>query len=121
MKVEIILILTQFMSDRLSIKSGLNEGGPFITDTNTLCAGSRYNSIDHIIEAIYHWFKYAVVGAALIIADGFISDHYREVKINKKHFETINVAGDVVAAQSIIVISHFNSLQLQDLAGPLRI
>jgi hypothetical protein len=75
-----------------------NGGKPFITDTNKLYAGSRYNSVDHIITVIDHGFGYAVVGAPLIVADGLINDHYREVKVNKKHFETVNVAGDVVAA-----------------------
>ena len=95
-------------------------GKPFIADTNTLYAGSRYNSIDHIITAIDHGFEYAVVGAPLIVADGLVSDHYHEVKINKKHFETVNVAGDVAAAQSMIVMSHFKGHAVAGFGGAIK-
>jgi len=97
-----------------------NGGKPFITDTNTLYAGSRHNSVDHIITAIDHGFEYAVVGAPLIVADGLISDHYREVKVNKKHFEKVNVAGDVVAAQSMIVMSHFKGHAVAGFGGAIK-
>ena len=97
-----------------------NGGKPFITDTNTLYAGSRSNSVDHIVTAINHGFEYAVVGAPLIVADGLISDHYRKVKVNKKHFETVDVAGDIVAAQSMIVMSHFKGHAVAGFGGAIK-
>ncbi|MFB3764650.1 MAG: DUF362 domain-containing protein [Methanotrichaceae archaeon] len=82
---------------------------PFLTDTNTLYGGSRANSVDHLTTAIEHGFDYAVAGASLIIADGLNSDYYREVEINGKHFRSVKIAGEIAAANSLIVVSHFKA------------
>ncbi len=82
---------------------------PFLTDTNTLYGGSRANSVDHLTTAINHGFDYAVAGAPVIIADGLNSDHYCEIKIDRKHFESVKVAGEIAAADSMIVVSHFKA------------
>ncbi len=82
---------------------------PFLTDTNTLYGGSRANSVDHIKTAIRHGFDYSVTGAPLIIADGLNSDYYRDVKIDKKHFKSVKIAGEIAAADSMIVVSHFKA------------
>jgi uncharacterized Fe-S center protein len=97
-----------------------NGGKPFVTDTNTLYVGSRHNSIDHMITAIDHGFGYAVVGAPLVVADGLISDHYHEVQINKKRFKTVKVAGEIVAAQSMIVMSHFKGHATAGFGGAIK-
>jgi len=62
-------------------------GKPFVTDTNTLYSGSRHNAVDHLATALEHGFDYAVLGAPFIISDGLVSDHYQDVRIDKKHFE----------------------------------
>ena len=75
---------------------------PFITDTNTLYLGSRSNAVDHITTAVLHGFDYAVVGAPVIIADGLCGKNVAQVKIDKKHFATVSIAGDIVAADSMV-------------------
>jgi uncharacterized Fe-S center protein len=45
-------------------------GVPFLTDANTLYAGTRSDSPHHLATAIQNGFAYAVVDAPLIIADG---------------------------------------------------
>ncbi|WP_131073036.1 DUF362 domain-containing protein, partial [Clostridioides difficile] len=65
------------------------EGKPFLTDTNTLYTGSRTNSVDHLTTAIENGFAYAVVNAPVIIADGLYSRNYENIKIDKKHFESV--------------------------------
>lgn len=82
---------------------------PFLTDTNTLYGGSRANSVDHIMTAIQHGFDYAVVDAPLIIADGLNSDYYEGIEINKKQFKSVKIAGEIAAADSMIVVSHFKA------------
>lgn len=82
---------------------------PFLTDTNTLYGGSRANSVDHIATAIQHGFDYAVVDAPLIIADGLNSDYYSNIEIDKKHFKSVKIAGEIAAADSMIVVSHFKA------------
>ncbi len=82
---------------------------PFLTDTNTLYGGGRANSVDHLQTAIEHGFGYEVAGAPLIIADGLHSDCYQEVRIDKKHFQSVKIAGEITAADSMIVVSHFKA------------
>lgn len=82
---------------------------PFLTDTNTLYGGGRANSVDHLQTAIEHGFGYEVTGAPLIIADGLRSDYYREVMIDKKRFQSAKIAGEIAAADSMIVVSHFKA------------
>lgn len=82
---------------------------PFLTDTNTLYGGSRANSVDHLVTAIEHGFDYSVAGAPLMIADGLNSDYYREAEIDGKHFKSVKIAGEIAAANSLIVVSHFKA------------
>ena len=81
-------------------------GKPFLTDTNTLYTGSRHNSVDHLLTAIEHGFDFSVVNAPLIIADGLMSDNFREVTIDKKHFKKVKIASDILTPPSMIVMSH---------------
>jgi uncharacterized Fe-S center protein len=95
-------------------------GKPFVTDTNTLYSGSRHNAVDHLATALEHGFDYAVLGAPVIISDGLVSDHYRDVRIDKKHFETVKIAGDAVSAQSMIVMTHFKAHALAGFGGAIK-
>ncbi|NYT05880.1 MAG: DUF362 domain-containing protein [Methanomicrobiales archaeon] len=82
-------------------------GQPFLTDTNTLYSGGRRCSPDHIETAIRHGFAYAVAGAPVIIADGLTGGNYREIAIRGRHFQRVLIAGDIVDADAMIVVSHF--------------
>jgi uncharacterized Fe-S center protein len=82
---------------------------PFLTDTNTLYGGGRANSADHLQTAIEHGFGYEVTAAPLIIADGLHGSYYREVRIDGKHFQSVKIAGEITAADSMIVVSHFKA------------
>jgi len=95
-------------------------GKPFVTDTNTLYSGSRHNAVDHLATALEHGFDYAVLGAPFIISDGLVSDHYQDVRIDKKHFETVKIAGDVVSAQSMIVMTHFKAHAMAGFGGAIK-
>jgi uncharacterized Fe-S center protein len=93
---------------------------PFLTDTNTLYMGSRSNAIEHITTAILHGFDYAVAGAPIIIADGLDGKNVSRVTINKKHFEQVSIAGDIVAADSLLVMSHFKGHIVSGFGGALK-
>jgi uncharacterized Fe-S center protein len=97
-----------------------NRGKPFVTDTNTLYVGSRHNSIYHMLTAIDHGFEYSVVGAPIVVADGLVSNHYDEIQINKKHFKTVKVAGEILSAQSMIVMSHFRGHAVAGFGGAIK-
>jgi uncharacterized Fe-S center protein len=93
---------------------------PFLTDTNTLYLGSRSNAVEHIGTAILHGFDYTVAGAPVIIADGLNGKNIRRVEITKKHFNEISIAGDIAAADSLIVLSHFKGHIVAGFGGAIK-
>jgi hypothetical protein len=98
-----------------------SEGGrPFLTDTATLYSGGRSNAVDHIATAVAHGFDYAVVGAPVIIADGLKSLDIVEVKVGKRHFDRVKIAGDIARADSMVVVSHFKGHMLAGFGGAIK-
>lgn len=95
-------------------------GRPFVTDTNTLYSGSRHDAVDHIGTAVEHGFDYAVLGAPVIIADGLDSTNVIEVAIAGKHFSKVKIAGDIVRAESLVVLSHFKGHELAGFGGAVK-
>ncbi|WP_188398927.1 DUF362 domain-containing protein [Sporomusa sp. GT1] len=95
-------------------------GKAFLTDTNTLYSGSRHNSVDHLLTALEHGFDYSVTGAPLIIADGLRSENITEIEINKKHFNKVKLAKDIVSADSVIVLSHFKGHEMAGFGGAIK-
>ena len=93
---------------------------PFLTDTCTLYRGSRSNAVDHITTAILHGFDFAVTGAPIIIADGLSGKNVARVKIEKKHFNTVTIAGDIALADSMIVLSHFKGHIVSGFGGAIK-
>ncbi|HZK30166.1 MAG TPA: DUF362 domain-containing protein [Methanoregula sp.] len=93
---------------------------PFLTDTSTLYIGSRSNAVDHITTAILHGFDYAVTGAPIIIADGLLGKNVVPVKIGKKHFDTVTIAGDIARSDSMIVMSHFKGHIVSGFGGAIK-
>jgi uncharacterized protein len=96
------------------------QGLPFLTDTNTLYLGSRSNAVEHIGNAILHGFDYAVAGAPVIIADGLNGKNIRRVGIHKNHFAEVSIAGDIAAADSLIVLSHFKGHIVSGFGGAIK-
>ena len=95
-------------------------GHPFLTDTNTLYLGSRSNAVDHIRTAILHGFDYAVAGAPVIIADGLSGRNVVRVHVGGRHFSDVAIAGDIVGAQSMIVLSHFKCHMVSGFGGAIK-
>ncbi len=95
-------------------------GRPFLTDTSALYGGSRQNVVGHLLTAIEHGFDYSVAGAPLIIADGLLGGNFVEVEIRKKHIKRAKIAGDVAAADSMIVASHFKGHSMAGFGGAIK-
>lgn len=95
-------------------------GKPFLTDSNTLYRGSRANAVDHLITAIEHGFAYAVVKAPLTIADGLRGNNWRRVGVQKNHFKSVLVSGDVVDADALIALSHFKGHEVAGFGGAIK-
>ena len=93
---------------------------PFITDTATLYAGSRADAVGHTVTAIEHGFAYAVAGAPVIVADGLSGGYWREVAVDGKHFRSVRIAGSILDAESMIVLSHVKGHDTAGVGGAIK-
>ena len=75
----------------------------------------------HLVTAIEHGFNYDVTGAPLIIADGLCGENLDEIQIDKRHFNSVKIAGGIARADSMIVLSHFKGHMLSGFGGLSRI
>lgn len=95
---------------------------PFFTDTNTLYSGQRSNAVDHLETAIAHGFVSEVCGAPVLIADGLKGDDWREVALpgSCTRFKAAKIAGGILAADSMIVMSHVKGHEMAGFGGAIK-
>jgi uncharacterized Fe-S center protein len=95
-------------------------GQPFLTDANTLYAGTRSDAPSHLKTAIVNGFSYAVVDAPLIIADGLRGRSETVVKIDGKRFQDVYVAAEIAAADALISVAHVKGHELAGFGGAIK-
>ena len=95
-------------------------GIPFLTDANTLYAGTRGNAASHLTTAIRNGFAYAVVEAPLVIADGLRGKNETAVPVNRKHFESVYIGTDIVEADALVSVAHFKGHELSGFGGTIK-
>ncbi|MDM8536728.1 DUF362 domain-containing protein [Desulfobacterales bacterium HSG17] len=95
-------------------------GSPFLTDANTLYAGTRSNTVNHLQTAIQNGFAYAVVDAPLVIADGLRGKSETAVQINRKRFKEVYIGSEIVQADSLISVAHFKGHELSGFGGAIK-
>ncbi len=106
---------------RKIVESIKEKGGtPFLTDANTLYAGTRGNSPSHLITAIRNGFAYSVVDAPIIIADGLRGKSVTPVIINKKRFKRVYIGSEIVRADSLVSVAHFKGHELSGFGGTIK-
>jgi uncharacterized Fe-S center protein len=95
-------------------------GKPFVTDANTLYAGTRGDSVNHTITAIQNGFSYSVVEAPIIIADGLMGRSQTGVPIHQKHVKTAYIGSEIVHADTLISVAHFKGHALTGFGGTIK-
>jgi len=95
-------------------------GVPFLTDSNTLYAGTRSDAPHHLTTAIQNGFAYAVVEAPLVIADGLRGKSEMAVDVYGQHFESVYIGREIVAADAYISVAHFKGHELSGFGGALK-
>ena len=106
---------------RKIVQSIKGTGGvPFLTDSNTLYAGTRSDSPNHIMTAIQNGFSFSVVDAPVIIADGLRGRSEIPVIINQKNFEQVYIGADIVHADSLVAVAHFKGHELTGFGGTIK-
>jgi uncharacterized Fe-S center protein len=93
---------------------------PFLTDTNTLYAGTRGNSVSHLKTAIENGFAYSVVNAPIIIADGIRGDSSTKIRINQQLLKSAHIGREIVNADVLISVAHFKGHELSGFGGTLK-
>jgi uncharacterized Fe-S center protein len=95
-------------------------GKPFVTDTNTLYAGTRSDTPGHLETAVKNGFAYSVVDAPLVIADGLRGMADVAVPIDGKHFQSVYIGTDIHHADSLISLAHLKGHELSGFGGALK-
>ncbi|MGD9310389.1 MAG: DUF362 domain-containing protein [Desulfosarcina sp.] len=95
-------------------------GLPFLTDANTLYAGTRSDAPRHLTTAIQNGFDYAVVEAPLVIADGLRGKNETAVPINQKRFASVYIGTDIVEADALVSVAHFKGHELSGFGGTIK-
>jgi uncharacterized protein len=96
------------------------RASPFLTDANTLYAGTRGNSISHLITAVENGFAYSVIHAPLIIADGLRGASASEVVIDQEIVKTAYIGKEIVEADVLISVAHFKGHELSGFGGAIK-
>lgn len=93
---------------------------PFLTDCNTLYAGTRSDSVSHLNTAIENGFSYSVVNAPIIIADGVRGASYSKVKIDMENIKTAYLGKEIVESDALISVAHFKGHELGGFGGTIK-
>jgi len=93
---------------------------PFLTDTNTLYAGSRSNAVDHLHTAITNGFAFSVAAAPIIIADGLRGESFVRVPVNGRECREVAIGAEIVRADAMVVATHFKGHELSGFGGALK-
>lgn len=93
---------------------------PFLTDANTLYAGTRGDSVSHLHTAIENGFSFSVVNAPLIIADGLRGASYAAVKIQQELLKTAYIGKEIAEADGLISLAHFKGHELSGFGGTIK-
>ncbi len=93
---------------------------PFLTDANTLYAGTRSDSVSHLQTAIQNGFAYSVVNAPIIIADGIRGASFSMVKIDQEIIKTAYLGKEIVESDALISVAHFKGHELSGFGGTIK-
>jgi len=93
---------------------------PFLTDANTLYAGTRSDSVSHIITAIENGFSYSTVNAPIIIADGLRGGSYYEIEVEGELIKKAYIAKEIIDADILLSVAHFKGHELSGFGGAIK-
>lgn len=98
-----------------------SKATPFLTDANTLYAGTRSNSPSHIKTAVENGFAYSCMdGAPIVIADGLRGKSETAVEVNLKHCKDVYIGSEIVSADALISVAHVKGHELAGFGGALK-
>ncbi len=105
------------------IVEAIRENGatPFLTDANTLYAGTRSDTVSHITTAVANGFSYSSMdNAPIVIADGLRGKSETAVRVDLKHCKEVYIGSEIVGADALISVAHFKGHELSGFGGTLK-
>lgn len=96
------------------------KGLPFLTDANTLYAGTRGNTVSHLNTAVANGFAYSVLGAPIVIADGLRGASFSEIPIDQKWIKTAYIGKEIEESDALVSIAHFKGHELSGFGGTIK-
>lgn len=95
-------------------------GMPFLTDANTLYAGTRGNSVSHLNTAVENGFAFSTVKAPLIIADGLRGGSHEAVRINLDLVKVAYIGKEIHDSDALIGVAHFKGHEVTGFGGAIK-
>ncbi len=105
------------------IVEAIREKGatPFLTDANTLYAGTRSDTVSHITTAVANGFSFSSMdNAPIVIADGLRGKSETAVKVDLKHCKEVYIGSEIIEADALISVAHFKGHELSGFGGTLK-
>lgn len=98
------------------------KGGiPFLTDSNTLYAGSRKHAVEHMDCANLNGFNPVTTGCQIIIGDGLRGDDEALVPVkNGEYIKEAKIGRAVMDADIVISLNHFKGHEVTGFGGALK-
>ena len=98
-----------------------HKAKPFLTDANTLYAGTRSNTVSHIHTAIENGFSYSSMDATpIIIADGLRGKNEKKIKIDQKNCKHVYIGSEIIDSDALVSVAHFKGHELTGFGGTLK-
>lgn len=96
-------------------------GIPFLTDCNTLYAGSRKNAVEHLATAALNGFSEASAHCPILIGDGLKGSDESLVKIpNGIHLKEAKIGRTIMDADIFISLTHFKGHEKMGVGGSVK-
>ena len=104
------------ISDVVKEKGGI----PFLTDCNTLYAGSRRNAVDHLDCAGLNGFNPMTTGCQIIIGDGLKGTDDVEIPIDGELVQTAKIGRAIADCDVLITLTHFKGHATTGMGGTIK-
>ena len=96
-------------------------GRPFLTDANTLYAGSRRNALDHLDTAYGNGFSPFSAGCHVIIADGLTGvDEVAVPVVGGQYVKEAKIGRAVMDADVVLTLNHFKGHECAGFGGAIK-
>lgn len=96
-------------------------GIPFLTDCNTLYAGSRKNAVEHLATAALNGFSAESAHCPILIGDGLKGNDEISVPVpNGIHFKEAKIGRAVMDADIFISLTHFKGHEKMGIGGCVK-